>query len=60
MSRSDAWLREFDSQYMEAIDRGVKPSTASDQAVEKANGQQTESLIDRADIERKRRKEDGE
>ena len=53
----EAWFRNFERNYNAALDRGLKPDRASEQAAEEANKTTAESLLDQADMARVRRKE---
>lgn len=55
----ELWFREFERLYSEKLDAGIPDRLAYGQAGNEAHGALAERLADRADRERKRRKEEG-
>lgn len=56
---SERWFREFERRLGEKLDQGVPEERAHTEAAEEAGPALAEQMFDKADFERKRRREEG-
>lgn len=56
----ELWFREFERLYNEKMDAGIPAHRAYAEAGQEAHGELIEKLADMADLERKRRRENGD
>jgi hypothetical protein len=55
----DLWFAEMERKFNELLDQGMDEDRAYEKATNAANRDLADRLVDRADDERKRRKEEG-